>query len=138
MKKFLIDQLLFLAVGIGIVMSIPFLCGPIFTFIFEVVVAICWGYLCRHILLAPFDLLYGKVMRDGYFVTQLCVFDYEFYKGLHYPEWKFSCANKLLVLVVPMAATMDEIHKIEYPPKNVKLTITYFRFSKILLSYELA
>ena len=54
MKKFLIDQVLFLIVGIGIMICIPLLCGPIFTAVFEVVVAISWGYLCRHILLRQF------------------------------------------------------------------------------------
>lgn len=136
MKKFLIDQVLFLIVGIGIMICIPLLCGPIFTAVFEVVVAISWGYLCRRILLVPLDLLYGKAMRDGYFVTQFCTYACEFYKGVHYPEWEFLYENKSLVLLVPMAVAIEEIHKIECPPKNVKLRITYFRFSKILLSYE--
>lgn len=138
MKKFLIDQVLFLIAGIGIMICIPLLCGPIFTIVFEVVVAISWGYLCRRILLVPLDLFYGKVMRNGYFATQLCTFDCEFYKGVHCPEWKFFYENKPLVLLVPMATTIEEIRKIECPPKNVKLRITYFRFSKILLSYETA
>ena len=55
MRKYLIDQVLFLIAGIGIMICIPFLCGPIFTFVFEVAVAISWGYLCRRVLLFPLE-----------------------------------------------------------------------------------
>ena len=136
MKKYLIDQVMFLIAGIGIMICIPFLCGPIFTFVFEVVVAISWGYLCHRVLLFPFDLLFGKVTDNVYFATQLGLVDYEFLNGKHCPEWKFYSGNKTLVLLVPRAATLEEILKLERPKKDEKLRITYFRFSKILLSYE--
>ncbi len=133
MRKYLIDQVLFLIAGIGIMICIPFLCGPIFTFVFEIAVAISWGYLCRRVLLFPLDLLFGKVTSNVYFATQLGLVDYEFRKGRHCPEWKFTSGNKTLVLLVPMAATLEEILKLEQPKKDEKLRITYFRFSKILL-----
>lgn len=136
MRKYLIDQALFLIAGIGIMICIPFLCGPIFTFVLEVVVAISWGYLCRRILLFPFDLLYGKVTDNVYFSTQLGLVGCEFHKGKYYPEWKFSGRNKTLVLLVPMATTLEENLELERPKKDEKLRITFFRFSKILLSYE--
>lgn len=136
MRTYLIDQVLFLIAGIGIMICIPFLCGPIFTFVLEVMVAISWGYLCRRVLLFPFDLLYGKVTDNVYFATQLGLVDYEFHKGKYCPEWKFSSGNKTLVLLVPMATTLEEKPELERPKKDEKLRITYFRFSKILLSYE--
>ncbi|MGN0492058.1 MAG: hypothetical protein ACI4F7_00265 [Acutalibacteraceae bacterium] len=136
MKKYLIDQAMFLIAGIGAMICIPFLCGPIFTFVFEVLVAISWGYLCRRVLLLPLDLLFGKVTDNAYFATQLGLADYEFHKGKHCPEWKFTCGNKTLILLVPMAATKEAIMELKQPKKDEKLKITYFRFSKILLSYE--
>ena len=35
-----------------------------------------------------------------------------------------------------MVATMEVICKMERPKTNAKLSITYFRFSKILLGYD--
>lgn len=136
MRKYLIDQVLFLIAGIGIMICVPYLCGPVFTFVFEVMVAVSCGYLCRRVLLFPFDLLFGKVTDNVYFATQSGLVDYEFLKGKYCPEWKFSSGNKTLVLLVPMAATLEEVLKLEQPRKDEKLRITYFRFSKILLSYE--
>lgn len=136
MKKFIIDQVLFLIVGIGIMICIPLLCGPKSAFLFEIVVVISWGFLCRRVLLLPFDLIYGKVTRFVYFSTQLSIGDYELFAGKHYPEWKFSYDNKTLVLMVPIAATIEEIHRINRPKQDEKLRITFFYFSKILLDYE--
>ena len=60
MRRYLIDQVLFLIASIGIMIGIPYVCGPVFTFVFEVMVAVSCGYLCRRVLLVPFDLLFGK------------------------------------------------------------------------------
>lgn len=136
MRKYLLDQVLFLIAGIGIMICIPYLCGPVFTYVFEVMVVVSWGYLCRRVLLFPFDLLFGKVTDTGFFIAQLCLVDYEFRKRRHCPEWKFTSGDKTLVLLVPMAATVEEILKLEQPVKDKKLRITYYRFSKILLSYD--
>lgn len=68
MRKYLVDQLLFLIAWIGIMICIPLLCGPIFTFILETMVAISWGYLCRRILLLPFR----SPFWQGYSQCLLC------------------------------------------------------------------
>ena len=60
MKKYFIDKLLFLVIGIGIMLCIPLLCGDIFTVVLEILVAFVWTYLCRGILFLPLDLLCGK------------------------------------------------------------------------------
>lgn len=136
MKKYLIDQAILLMVGIGIMVYIPSFCGPIFAIIFETMAAICWGYLCRRILLLPFDFLCGKVTRCVYFSTQCGIHNFEFYKGKYCPEWKFYYENKVLVLLVPAASSLGEICGMEQPKKDEKVCITYFRFSKLLLSLE--
>lgn len=136
MKRFLIDQALFLVIGIAIMILIPILCGPIFTLVFEIVVILCWGYLCRRILLIPFDLILGKASQTVYFSTQCGVEDLDFFKDTNYYVWKFYFENdQTLILLVPIAVTKEEAYKIVLPQKDVKLRITYFRLSKILLQW---
>ena len=136
MKKYVIDQFLFLVVGIAIIALIPLFCGPIFTFIFEVVVILSWTYLCRRILLLPIDLILGKVTRTVYFAAQCSIEDLEFFKNLHCCEWKFNLENgQTLILLVPTAITLQEVDNLVFPQKNVKHKITYFRLSKILLEW---
>ena len=137
MKKFIIDQSLFLVMGIAIMILIPIFCGPIFTLIFEIVVILCWGYLCRRILLLPFDFILGKVTRTVCFATQCGIEDLEFFKDMYCYEWKFNLGNgQMLRLLVPIAITKKEAHKIVPPQKDVKLRITYFSLSKILLEWN--
>lgn len=137
MKKFIIDQILFLATGIAAMISLPFFCGPFFTLFFEIVCLICLGYLCRRILLLPLDLISGKVSQTAYFACHGLGESLDFYKNTAYWEWKFYFGNdQRLILLAPIAATKKEDYKIVQPPKDVKLKITYFRFSKILLEWE--
>ena len=75
MKKFLVDQVIFLVIGIAIMILIPTFCGSIFTLIFEIVVTLCWGYLCRRILLLPFDIILGKISETVYFAAQCAIED---------------------------------------------------------------
>lgn len=139
MKKLLIDQTLFLAIGIAIMIIIPSFCGPFFTFFFEIVVMLCWGYLCRRILLLPIDLILGKVTQTVYFASQCNVEDLDLIKGVNYYVWKFSFGkNQMLRLLVPIAITKGKACRIDLPPKEVKLRITYFRLSKILLQWNLS
>lgn len=138
MKKFIVDQLLFLAIGIIIMISIPYFCSPVFTVLIETIVVICWGYLCRRILLLPFDLLIGKETQLGYFSCQCCIEDLEFFKDMGCCEWKFFFENnQILKLLVPTAIIMDNASRIPQPAKNIKLRVTYFRLSKILIHWEI-
>lgn len=141
MKKFLIDQTLILASGVGLMICMPFVFNPIFTAIFDIAVVASCGYLGQHALLLPIDLLKGKVTEDVYFSTQIGLIDYEFYKRKCYPIWKFRKGNQTFTLLVPAATTTlprnpQEYPQIERPKGDEKLRITYYRFSKILLSYE--
>ena len=136
MRKFIVDQCLFLVLGIAIIVLIPIICGPIFTLIFEIAVILCWGYLCRRILLIPADLILGKVTRNAYFAAQSGVEDLEFFKNICYCEWKFNLDNgQMLRLLVPIAITKKEVYKLVPPQKDVIHKITYFSLSKILLEW---
>lgn len=138
MKKLIIDQTLLLVTGIAVMIGIPTFCGPFFTVLFEIIIIISWGYLCRRILLLPLDLISGEVSRTAYFALQQGGAYLEFFKDMDYWEWKFYFGNdQKLFLLVPIATKGKEGYKkIVQPPKDVKLKITYFRFSKILLEWE--
>jgi len=139
MKKYVVDQALLLAIGIAIMLLIPVFCGPIFTLIFEIAVIFCWGYFCHRILLLPFDVFLGKVSQTVYFSSQCGVEDLEFHKGIHYFVWKFYFEkSQTIKLLVPIDIIEEKVHKIDMPPKDVKLIITYLRFSKISLEWNLA
>lgn len=137
MKKYLIDQLLFLLIGIVLIIAIPFVCGPIFAAIFEIVVIFCWGYLCRRILLIPLDCFLGKETKSAFFTTQCGIEEYEFFRGLHCAKWKFYFdKNQTLILLVPDIIITGEGGEIYSPEKNGKVKITYYKLSKVLLSWE--
>lgn len=134
MKKFVIDQILFLLLGIAMLLYIPVFCGPVFTLILECLVVLSWGYLCRRILLLPLDLFCGKITQTAYFASQNRIEDLEFFKRTYYCEWKFHLKNnQTLGLFVPIAFSEKETSMIVPPPKNTALKITYYRFSKIML-----
>lgn len=137
MRKYLIDQIIFLIVGIGVMICLPRFCGPILTLVFEVMAAPSWVFLCRRILLLPLDLLYGKVTHNAYFATQCGIEYYEFYKGKYCIELKFYYGkNQTLMLLASDATPEEELCSMKLPDKDKKLIITYFRFSKILLDWE--
>ena len=138
MKKLLIDQALFLVISIVILMCIPLFCGPIISLLFEFSGMLCSGYLCRRILLLPIDLIWGYVSREVYYSSQCGIEDLEFFRNTNYPVWKFCLGNnQTLTLLVPASFRLDEINTITFPPKKKKIRITYFRFSKILLKWDL-
>ena len=136
MNKFIIDQILFLVIGICIIVLIPVFCGPVFALVFQIVGIVCWGYLCRRILLLPIDLVLGKVTHSACFISQCSVQDLEFFKKVYCCEWKFRTENgHTLKLLVP-TAIKDESNKFVVPQKNVMYRITFFRLSKILLVWD--
>ncbi len=138
MEKFIIDQTLFLVIGVLIIVLIPTICGPIFTLILELVAILCWGYLCRRILLLPVDLILGKVTHTACFTTQSGVEDLEFFKKMYCCEWKFKLENnQTLRLLVPIAIKEKESNKLVFPQKNVVYRITFFKLSKILLDWDI-
>lgn len=138
MKKFLVDQVLFLIAGIVIMIFVPVFCGPIFTLIFEILVILFWGYLCRRILLLPLDFILGKASQKVYFASQCGIETLEFFKDTSYYIWKFYHGRDQTIKVfVPIPIINGEAVKISLPPKDVKIKVIYYRLSKILLQWEL-
>lgn len=136
MKKYIVDKLLFLLTGIGIMIAIPFFCGPIFTIIFETITALSWIGLCWRILVLPLDLLCGKEEKTVYFSRQQDLEEYEFFKRNCF-EWVFHYGgNQKITLLVPVSIKKENLASIKCPKKNAPIKITYYRFSKILIDWE--
>lgn len=139
MGKYIIDQMIFAVVGVGIIMYTPQMCSPIFTIWVEILVALSWGYLCRRLLLLPFDLIIGRKTKIVYFSRQTQTFldYYEFFRGKYYCYWRFYYnKNSMMELLVPIAATKEEILAMKLPLVNRKVEINYYQFSKILCAWK--
>lgn len=136
-KKLIIDQVLILAAFIAFMTAFRILWGPVNAVVLGIVSILPCVYLCRRILLLPLDLISGEVSQTAYFAVQQGSESLKFFKGTAYWEWKFYFGDhQILLLLVPVAAEGKEEFKIVQPPKDAKLKITYFRFSKILLEWE--
>ena len=137
MRKFIIDQLLILFIGIGFMISLPFISGTIlFAIIYEIMIAIIWGGLCWRILVFPLDLLHGKEEIIVYFSRQSDKERYESFRRYCF-KWKFHYgSNQKISLLVPASVKKEELDLIECPEKNVPIKVTYYRYSKILIHWE--
>ena len=137
MKQYLLDQAFLVFSAILFMIIIPSFCGPIFTFIFELNILLSFGFLCRRILILPFDLLYGKMTQVVYFSAQTGREELEFFNTPHCCIWKFYYgSNDTLSLLVPVAVTKNEQHYIHCPVKDQRIKITYYRFSRLLCTWE--
>ena len=136
MKKFILDQVLFLIVGFLLAVIIPHICGPIFTLVLETVVILCWGYLCRRVLLLPLDFVVGTTTKIVSFSSQFGKEEYEFFKGNFFSNWMFCYENgQKLILSVP-GADATNFDCIMLPLCDKRIKVTYYKFSHILLSWK--
>jgi len=137
MKEYLIDQLLYMAVMIAIMLCIPVFCGPVFTVLLEVTVLLTTAYVCKRALLLPIDLILGKVEKEVYFSGIAGTEMLEFYRKKCCCLWKFyHGGNAKLVLLVPRVVDENGLKTMEQPLADQKMSIVYYRCSKILCSWE--
>lgn len=139
MKQYIIDQLIFLILGIWMMSILPWMCGYIiiFTIISELIAILSLSYLCRRILVLPLDLILKKRREEVFFSKVSSINDYEFFKGKYCCEWKFYSSKGTMEVLVPVALTEEEIHNMEKPLVDQKVRICFYRFSKILYSWEI-
>lgn len=138
MRKYIIDRVLFALVGLWIILHLPQAYGPIFTVISESIVIVSLGYLCRRLWVLPLDLITGKNEKIVHFCGLVNICEYEFSRKRCCCLWKFQDNNKTFKLLNPVSAEREKILAMKQPPKDRKIKITYFRYSKILCSWELA
>ena len=138
MRVFLLDQGLELLIGASIMTGIPFLFGPISSIVLELLTVVIWCLLCKQLLLYPLDLLFGKKKEYVYFQSWVSTHEYEFFKNKRFCTWRFVSENARLDLTVPVSCSLAQISSEETPPKNERLIISYYPFSKILYHWELS
>lgn len=137
MKKYIIDRLVLLALGICFMIYTPYSAGPIFTIIGEITLILSFGILCHRVLLLPLDLIVGKKQAVVYFSYQYCVEDGEMITRKHFVEWKFYYgSNQKICLLAPYAIPEGGILHLTTPARDQKVKITYYRYSKILCHWE--
>ncbi|MBR5311021.1 MAG: hypothetical protein IKU42_07870 [Oscillospiraceae bacterium] len=138
-KLYLWDQILFLLCGIIIAICFNIIVGhlAIFSLILESLTILCWGLLCKRLLVFPFDLFFEKKYEEVYFSKQSKFDEYEFFRNKYSCLWTFyDSHNKKTELLVPFSESKEKILSIGCPEKNRKIRITYYKFSKILYSWE--
>lgn len=137
MKKYLIDKLLILQIGAWMILASSLLFGKRASIIVALFIGIIWSILCKPLLLFPLDLFLGKVSVTGYFSSCLWIDNYEFFPKKYYCMWRFYISGGRVDLVAPLSCSKDAIASMHMPPKNQKIIVTYYRFSKLLHSWEL-
>lgn len=140
MTRLIIDEILLLIIGL--------LCGAFFAsqcenknviwilLILEGLIVWSFGSLGKHVLLLPIDLIIGKVERVVYFSRMSNFDEYEFKKEKHYCEWKFYSEKGTLEVLVPVELSKEEIFTMDKPKVDQKVRVTYYKYSKILYSWE--
>ena len=136
MKEYLKDQAIELVILICMFLACPLAYTPEVTLVARILIVYSILGLDYRLILFPLDLICGKKSEIVYYesgVSSICL---EFSKGKFCPQWKFTYGQNRLILLVPIVMTDETIQQLERPVQREKITITYYRFSKILLSYQ--
>lgn len=140
MKGFVADKLCFLAAGMLMALLIPWCFGPYTSIVLELILVICLAGLCRQILLLPIDLIFkkrGKKTKKLRFDGSIAILRYDIIGKKLYCRCRFQTDDGLLFLLIPDAgSSVEELINENLPPKDVLLTVTYYRFSKLLIEWK--
>lgn len=105
----------------------------------NLLIAIALLFLSKELLLFPIDLFCGKKKTT----CRLTGIDgpnpYFFYRKVYYSSWAFvgdKDYGKKTVLINPVNCSKYGHKQIDIPPFDRKLSVTYYRFSRILCSWE--
>ncbi len=140
MKIFLIDQILFLLIEIGVIIGIAIMAPPSFAFVFDTIFIFVTCYNSHRILLLPIDLLIGAKTHVVYFSGQSNIEKCDFFSKKYICEWKFHWSlngeNHKIFLVLFNTFSEADIKNIIKPEKEKRIKIEYYRFSKILVKWS--
>ena len=139
MKTYIIDKGILLLFIIADMLILPRLCGynMILTMILELMVGYFGGYLCKPLLLLPFDLMVSKKEEELYFSRMCNIDNYELFQDQYYCEWRFYSSKGTVKVLVPASLSLDEIRNMDRPKADQKVKVCYYPYSKILCSWEL-
>ena len=137
MKKFIIDRVMILIAGAGIIL---YLCissaiGQNASVVLIVITACIWSVWCKHILLLPFDIMLGKVCKTCFYTGIAFLDEGEFFRKRYCYYLTFYDQEKRFTLLVPIMVTEDDFFSILNPPSDRQITIVYYRLSKTILGY---
>ena len=134
MWKYLVAQGSVILIVIGVIIVLPFTYyGPILSKVIIVVLIITYGGLCYRILLLPIDFILGPVCRTMYCSGLRYMAEMHTCRA-HCPVWKFYYGSNIVVsLLDPKLIRNKDLHKMQYLPKDVPLTVTFYRLSGIII-----
>lgn len=105
--------------------------------LFGVLLIISTAYLCREVLLLPIDFIIGKKTKICYFHHGFLRDDYEFFKKVCCFIWVFGDGKENIALTFPTSYPITQKDAVMFPPTRKRIKITYYRFSKMIYSWEL-
>ena len=138
MKKYIVDKLLMSLFGVGIIVgaSVPGVFGPISALVIKAIAVLVFGSLSWQALVLPLDIIIGEEKKSVCFSTVNLVEQYEFFRRLYCCTWRFYEANNVIDLIVPASLPKAGVMSMECPPKDEKIEIRYYHFSKILIGWD--
>lgn len=137
MKLYLLDRALYLFAGILLVIGSCIYFPTVLAVIAVILIVLSWGIICYPLVLLPLDFVLGRKNELLYFSTQLGLEELEFFKRRYICEWKFVNSKKQLNLMIPLSYSKEQISQSSFPPHDRLLRVTYYPFSKIMISWEL-
>ena len=137
MKLYLLDRALYLFAGILLVIGSCIYFPTVLAVIAVILIVLSWGIICYPLVLLPLDFVLGRKNELLYFSTQLGLEELEFFKRRYICEWKFVNSKKQLNLMIPLSYSKEQISQSSFPPHDRLLRVTYYPFSKIMVSWEL-
>lgn len=138
MRKFVIDKVLYLlygiAIGIGLYVFERYI---VLTVIFETILITCLASQCSPLFALLIDVFKGSVTREVYLSGKIISWGYDFFSRGSYTEWKFYYgSNDILRLRVPDIKNSGLLEEMKNQRRDQKLKVTYYKSSKILISFE--
>ena len=140
MKRFIADQITFILLVVLVFVILPSSLGldhPIFL-VLQLLMLGMTVYLCHPLFLLLIDLCLPKVERELFFCRETSQTQYEFFKKHRRARWKFISRDHILhMLTIPDITHAAPDHRLPVPPHDVPLLVTYYRYSKILVKWEI-
>lgn len=133
MKRYILDRVLIIFIGICIIVAIHKILIPVAAVILGIFFIIFLLIQCWRVIVLPLDIICGPKYKVAYFSTQFNMTDYDIIKGKEYWCWKFySGKNNKFELI--NFNNSEDVNIIDIT--DSKMSLKYYRFSKILLEWN--